>query len=596
MNGETGEFKALVWTLTALPGVDRVAVRVQGRQLQTLPGGIWNLMNRYAARIFSGLALGASLLGTTLTVRSAPTVSYTFQDRRIDFSTIVQQSGGRAVAMDDPGLRALLGALAATIAWQPNQRYILVTTAQPEVISFALGDRRYDEGPVTQSAPFAPFLLDGRAFVPFDELLHALGLAVKAQGTQQILQPQITSLDLQNSGGAFELVAHGALPLDGRILSQGADKIVIAFGEVGSTLPPSRTYEGDAVRRVEVRSSGSALHPRTIITVYTGADAGDAVPGTDDQRDFTLAFGGAMASAPPSPGQAPSGVHVTGVQTQNENGRTTIRIAVDGASTYEWHRLRPPDNRVWIDVHNARLATAPADSPVRVHQQSPDTVRVAVSLAQYQTVQVVPDAQGLTVTIGPELADESAPRSGSGSIGAGAVAVAPTPAGSPQNWKFAPAPSPGSTYVPSNPRLIVIDPGHGGDDPGTVRGNVAEKNLTLEMSKRLRDILVARGWQVVMTRTGDYDVGVAGDTDAHMLQARDDIANSQGARLFISIHVNAFINSGPHGATVYYYKTEDYAFAQALERRIAAQVAVKDDGIVKDNSTSSITPTCRRRL
>lgn len=39
ISGETGEFKALVWTLTALPGIDRVAVRVQGQQLKTLPGG-----------------------------------------------------------------------------------------------------------------------------------------------------------------------------------------------------------------------------------------------------------------------------------------------------------------------------------------------------------------------------------------------------------------------------------------------------------------------------------------------------------------------------------------------------------------------------
>ncbi len=77
-----------------------------------------------------------------------------------------------------------------------------------------------------------------------------------------------------------------------------------------------------------------------------------------------------------------------------------------------------------------------------------------------------------------------------------------------------------------------------------MHGGVSEAQLTLDMAKRLREILVARGWEVKLTRESDVDVYEANDSAHDELQARDDIANKAGARLFVSIHANAFINSG----------------------------------------------------
>jgi N-acetylmuramoyl-L-alanine amidase CwlD len=276
------------------------------------------------------------------------------------------------------------------------------------------------------------------------------------------------------------------------------------------------------------------------------------------------------------------------VQPQ-QSGSVAVSIAVSGDAVYEWHRLRPPDNRFWLDVHNARLSVPPSDQTgnaplngIRVHQQSPDTVRIALSLAGFDVVSVVPDATGVTVTVDNRIADEGVAHAGSGSIGQSAIAAV-QPQGSPAPWKFSPPAQPApSAYVAANPRLIVIDPGHGGSDPGSYRGDAVEKNITLDISLRLRDILVARGWQVVMTHEDDRDVFAPNDSAHDELQARDDVANNRGARMFVSIHVNAFINSGPHGATVYYYKPTDLALARALSKRIANQTGVKDDGVVKD--------------
>jgi N-acetylmuramoyl-L-alanine amidase CwlD len=584
-------------------------------------------MSRYAARIGSAFALIALLFAFAQAPASAAQrVTYIFQGKRIVIGHLISQSGGRAVAIDDPGLQTFLNQIGATVTSQPDSRYVLITTGEPVVISFAIGDTRYDVGPVTENAAFAPFMLDGHAYVPFAELLRALDFAGKASGGENYLQPQLASVDVESDGGTAKLVAHGGMPLDGRVISESPSKLVVAFDGVASSLPQAHTIAGGPVRRIDARTEGTVTNPRAIVTLYLTPGTSHSAAGTDDQRDFTIGFNGApagqvIAQAPPAPqpqqtapqaqplpqqtaapevteteqpeaaaSPQPAMAQVTAVQTQPQDGAVAVHIAVSGNAQYEWHRLRPPDNRFWIDVHDARLAIPAQDesangplSAVRVHQQNPTTVRVALSLTDFEVLDVTPDANGVTVTVRSALADAaSAIRSGAGSIGSNA-AVAALPPPSPGTWKFSPRPEPSApAYVAPNPRLIVIDPGHGGSDPGSYRGDVVEKNLTLDISKRLKDLLVARGWQVMMTRDTDKDVFAPNDSAHDELQARDDVANNNGARMFVSVHVNAFMNAGPHGATVYYFKPSDLALAQAIDRRIGSELQIKDDGIVKD--------------
>jgi N-acetylmuramoyl-L-alanine amidase len=84
----------------------------------------------------------------------------------------------------------------------------------------------------------------------------------------------------------------------------------------------------------------------------------------------------------------------------------------------------------------------------------------------------------------------------------------------------------------SRKRVIVIDPGHGGLNPGTqaAAGKIFEKTLTLDWAMRLRALLESRGWQVLMTRTNDADVSLA---------ERVDFAESSHADLFVSLHFNS---------------------------------------------------------
>lgn len=104
---------------------------------------------------------------------------------------------------------------------------------------------------------------------------------------------------------------------------------------------------------------------------------------------------------------------------------------------------------------------------------------------------------------------------------------------------------PSSTSAPANVRCIVIDPGHGGHDTGTIGpAGVAEKDVVLDIARRLRASLRAElpGVEIVLTRDSDRFVS---------LEERTAIANSRNADLFISIHANASQSSSASGIETY---------------------------------------------
>jgi N-acetylmuramoyl-L-alanine amidase len=564
------------------------------------------LINRSTVRTFSfAVALTAAL---AIPAVAGSSFSALYQGQTIRFTHVDQSRGATALGVDDPGFQALLRATGALLTWKPGERYVLITTAAPVVVSFALGDRRYDVGPISLEASFAPYQRGSEAYLPFDEVLRALDLALRRDGGAAVLQPQLARLDVHQDGNRVTLLAHGAAPLHPRILKQSSASITYEFDGVGTTLSGTRQINAGGVRSVEITTSGSVRDPVTLVTVELAAGATAEAPRAED-RDVTLTFDGVVAAAPavaeesptpePAPLQSPSAAAtVTGVTVQPGADGVAVTIAVTGNASYEWHRLHDPDNRFWVDIKGAQLAgpaieenePAPLVS-MRVRQSDPATVRIAVSLQGPKSISVVPSATGLGILVGSQDVADT-PRGGSGSIGtvvsesqSNVAAVTPAPLdessyGAPDNgaWKFGPR----SNYVPTNPRLIVIDPGHGGSDRGSMHGGVAEANLALDMAKRLRDILIARGWQVKLTRDTDVDVYAPNDSARDELQARVDVANKAGARLFVSIHANAYMNSGPYGTTLYISKADDVALARTVQTHLASD-GTKDDGVIKSH-------------
>jgi len=113
-------------------------------------------------------------------------------------------------------------------------------------------------------------------------------------------------------------------------------------------------------------------------------------------------------------------------------------------------------------------------------------------------------------------------------------------------------------------RTIVIDPGHGGKDPGTIgESGIREKDVSLAIAQRLKKKLLAYGdgqYQVLMTREGD---------DTIALSDRVEYANANNADLFISIHINASSSKQNFIETYYFGATSDKNAADLAQRENA---------------------------
>ncbi|HSM81026.1 MAG TPA: DUF3747 domain-containing protein [Nodosilinea sp.] len=142
-------------------------------------------------------------------------------------------------------------------------------------------------------------------------------------------------------------------------------------------------------------------------------------------------------------------------------------------------------------------------------------------------------------------------------LGASAPAVASTPTLPP---------------IPQGAVVVVIDPGHGGRDPGAVGiGGLQEKQINTAISNRVQQQLAAAGITVLMTRSSDVFVD---------LDARAQYANRAGADLFVSIHANAISMDRPevNGLETYYFSSGE-RLARSIHSAVLQNVSMRDRGV-----------------
>jgi len=123
-------------------------------------------------------------------------------------------------------------------------------------------------------------------------------------------------------------------------------------------------------------------------------------------------------------------------------------------------------------------------------------------------------------------------------------------------------------------RKIVIDPGHGGGDPGAKSNGLIEKQLNLDVALRLKKYLARVGVYCVMTREADLDYFGTGNSNVTKkrrdLDYRIQIANHSQADLFLSIHANSFPQTIYHGAQTFYSKNhpESKKLAETIQDQL----------------------------
>lgn len=122
-----------------------------------------------------------------------------------------------------------------------------------------------------------------------------------------------------------------------------------------------------------------------------------------------------------------------------------------------------------------------------------------------------------------------------------------------------------------SPVTVVIDAGHGGHDRGGIPGQrVSEKEMTLDVARRLKSVLAASGYRVVMTR--DSDVFVP-------LGTRCAIANSYRNAIFVSVHFNSATRRGASGIETYFYTRDSLSLASAIHHYVAGGAPSENRGV-----------------
>ncbi|MBC8293549.1 MAG: N-acetylmuramoyl-L-alanine amidase [Proteobacteria bacterium] len=263
----------------------------------------------------------------------------------------------------------------------------------------------------------------------------------------------------------------------------------------------------------------------------------------------------------------------------------STRVVIDLSSSvdFTYATLRPDSKgrwpfRVYVDlegvsngnaIDTSRVAADVRVSRIRAAQFSNDTARVVIDLKMPVKVTVgsLRSAAGSPARVYIDLQAEPGAGSPAPAVQASVAAATPAPLVS----------NPPKLVANKRKVHIVLDPGHGGRDPGAL-GNfgMREKEVTLDISRRVRDLLVRNGVaEVTLTRNDDRFVS---------LEGRKDFANGRKADLFVSIHANSSTTTGLHGVETY---TLDNSNNRAILRLAKAENGVGQ--LIKDDVSGADT-------
>jgi N-acetylmuramoyl-L-alanine amidase len=280
-------------------------------------------------------------------------------------------------------------------------------------------------------------------------------------------------------------------------------------------------------------------------------------------------------------------VRVTGLRF--ETGKDSARILLDlsGETKFDMRELKenPAKGmpaRVYVDLQSANLAFA-AKEPiavdngllrqVRVAQYNADVVRVVLDMDKLlahnaftlsNPARLVIDVLGMNTAAKPVRE----------------AAAVPPPA---STAALANEKRPGPALPVNGLRKIVLDPGHGGKDPGAIgAGGIAEKDIVLSIAKKLaRKLREEMNVQVVLTRNDDRFVP---------LEDRTARANAENADLFISLHMNASVNGEAKGVETYYLDntTDEAAIRLAARENSTSRRNISDLQFILSDMTQNM--------
>lgn len=339
--------------------------------------------------------------------------------------------------------------------------------------------------------------------------------------------------------------------------------------------PADEKKAEDIFREIIRRYPDSAYSKRAEVSLKSGASPDDPIAALTGRETTS---GEVVASSEKKDGSPAPGdpATVTGIRYWSNPDYTRIVIDANQETDYINNLLKkdPSINqhheRLYVDLEKSRLSEAierriPIDDAhlkdVRAGQYTPDTVRVVVDMKSFKDYNVFALKNPFRIVIDVRGESESQPvsRPSTGTFHTGEI---DQEAGSASIAR----------QLALGVRRVVIDPGHGGRDPGApgAVAGVYEKDIVLDISLMLaKKIKRDLGIEVIMTRT----------TDTYLtLEERTAIANTHRADLFISVHANASRNRNAHGMETYFLNltTDNESIAVAARENATSEKNISE--------------------
>ncbi len=465
-----------------------------------------------------------------------------------------------------PGLFEHFGSSAV---WLPDEKAVLISNRTRTVIRLRINDPYAHVGTEPRLLPIAPVLLQEIPFLPAQAVFGLLGAFVRFEEEERVLRVSsvVSGVSVQRSGGTLRLTvrASGPMQTETRHMTN-PERVVIdlrdavfrlpdqemAVGEAGvarvrvaqfQTKPAITRIVLDLTQEVEVRVAESATSFDMTMEVRprpAGARSPSPLPppptGSDPGAPPTP-----RPSAPPPVSSGGESLKIMQVRVEQTNGATRVLVEGTAAMQYVVRELVDPD-RLVVDIMDAVFIPVKQEVPVNSamvenvraaqFQADPDIARVVVTLKRKTAYTITADAGGTALVI--------------------AVADAPL-----------------------RGHVVVIDPGHGGKDPGAIGPTgLMEKHVTLDIGLRIRRLLVEDGVRVVMTRETDVYIDLADRTR---------IGRERGGTVFVSLHTNANTLAAVNGSETYYLTPLSLSLAQMIQDELTRALGLPSRGIKTAN-------------
>jgi N-acetylmuramoyl-L-alanine amidase len=481
-----------------------------------------------------------------------------------------EKTGELLIPLSDEVTGVLLERFGVKANYNRDEREIIFTRTDNKVLRMKVDYSVADFHGETREIPVPPRLIYGMIHISPNSFARFLwaSFLYNQDNENYYLDPFLLDVNLETERGLTKVVAKGTGPFTHRILKlRGPNRFVI---DVMNSVLDGRA------RSVTHPTLGEIRFSQHILMGDEGSIVRIVIP---ESENFEVALAPARApnfvEAELRERYTTTALQNLGVQrinrfnVQEDANRVIITLEASGPIQIDGSRLLPPDDRLFIDIPGAVYPDKKAEfnlkadflPAVRIAQFQPQPdprVRIVLPLEGPRRVTLDTEKdnpQKVKIIVTKDLVDPTLDR----------------------NLFLV-------SYYPTEGVVICIDPGHGGTDPGAVNLGLGlyEKHLTLDISNRLRDLLVKEGWTVAMTRNTDRDVSYAGSSNFEELNARTSIANGVRADIFVSVHINASVRNSANGFSTYWFKETDQELANFIQTAMVKHLNCRNLGIRRE--------------